>query len=357
LSQPLEQVIELNQDEILEFCGKNDQQLRDLESKFDVRIVPRGNTLKLIGSPEEVARVRETIDNLLSFSRGKNELSRQQRRYAIESIRAEKKEDLKSIFNDKISVPLRKRAIAPMTAGQKRYLDAIRHSDIVFGIGPAGTGKTYLAMTMGVHYLVNNVVRRIVLVRPAVEAGEKLGFLPGDIAAKFDPYVRPFYDALHDMVEPERVKGFIENGVVEIAPLAFMRGRTLNSAFVILDEAQNTSVEQMKMFLTRLGFDSKAVITGDVTQIDLPTGKESGLVQVRKVLQGIDGIDFVYFDQTDVVRHELVQKIVRAYERAEKGAQQEELDLDTEARMAAEAEMANDSDLQVLPVPTDPFSV
>jgi phosphate starvation-inducible protein PhoH and related proteins len=358
LSQPLEQVIELSQNEILDFCGKNDHQLRELEAQFDVRIIPRGNTLKLIGTPDEVARARQTIDNLLSFSRGgKNtQLNKQQRRYAIESIKSEKKEDLKEIFSDKISVPLRKQAIAPMTAGQKRYMDAIRASDIVFGIGPAGTGKTYLAMTMAVHALLNNQVRRIVLVRPAVEAGEKLGFLPGDIAAKFDPYVRPFYDALHDMVEPEKAKAYIENGVVEIAPLAFMRGRTLNSAFVILDEAQNTSIEQMKMFLTRLGFDSKAVITGDVTQIDLPSGRESGLVHVRKVLMGVPGIDFVYFDQSDVVRHELVQKIVRAYERAEKGAQQEELVLDAEVKLAA-LDGDNGDGPKVVPVPGQQFSV
>ncbi|MBX7244178.1 MAG: PhoH family protein [Candidatus Sumerlaeaceae bacterium] len=331
MSQTLEEVIELSQSELLDFCGKNDSKLRELESQFSVRIVARGNTLKLIGSPDEVARVRHLIDNLLTFSRGKGPLNRQQMRYAVESIKSDKKEDLKSIFSDNVQVPLRKRGVAPMTSGQKRYLDAIRQSDIVFGIGPAGTGKTYLAMAMAVHYLTSNLVRRIVLVRPAVEAGEKLGFLPGDIAAKFDPYVRPLYDALHDMVEPERVKQLLENNIVEVAPLAFMRGRTLNSSFVILDEAQNTSVEQMKMFLTRLGFDSKAVITGDVTQIDLPTGKESGLVNVKRVLRGVQGIDFVHFEQQDVVRHELVQKIVKAYERAEHqgGGLQEELPLET----------------------------
>lgn len=317
MSEPLEQVIELDQSELLEFCGRNDQQIREIESQLGVRIVPRGNTLKLIGSGEEVARARQLIDSLLALSRDRQVLNRQQKRYAIESMKAQKNEDLRAIFTDRISVPARKRSITPMTAGQKRYVDAIRSSDVVFGIGPAGTGKTYLAMAMAVNCLISNLVRRIILVRPAVEAGEKLGFLPGDIAAKFDPYVRPFYDALEDMVDAEKVKSLLENGVVEIAPLAFMRGRTLNSAFVILDEAQNTSIEQMKMFLTRLGFDSKAVITGDITQIDLPSGKESGLVHVRRVLHGISGIDFVYLEETDVVRHALVQKIIKAYEKAE----------------------------------------
>lgn len=339
MSQPLEQVIELEQSELLDFCGKNDQRIRELESRFGVRIVPRGNTLKLIGQPDEVARVRDVIGNLLTFSRKKTGLNKQQVRYAVESIAADRQEDLQSIFSDRIIVPLRKRAITPMTAGQKRYLDFIRSSDIVFGIGPAGTGKTYLAMAMAVYHLVNNLVRRIVLVRPAVEAGEKLGFLPGDIAAKFDPFVRPLYDALHDMMEPERVASLLETSIVEIAPLAFMRGRTLNSSFVILDEGQNTSIEQMKMFLTRLGYDSKAVVTGDITQIDLPAGKESGLVNARRVLSGIPGIEFAYFDERDVVRHELVQKIIRAYEKAgnhRNSGGQQELEFDVEEKRAAE---------------------
>ncbi|MCX7717440.1 MAG: PhoH family protein [Candidatus Sumerlaeaceae bacterium] len=328
MSRTFEDVIELNQRELLDFCGKNDQRLRELEGQLGIRIVPRGTTLKLMGSADEVARAREAIEKLLSIARGDRNLSRQQMSYVVESVKSDRREDLESIFTDRVSVPLRKRGVTPMTAGQKRYLDAIRRSDIVFGIGPAGTGKTYLAMAMAVNYLVSNLVRRIILVRPAVEAGEKLGFLPGDIAAKFDPYVRPLYDALHDMVDPDRVKQYLETGIVEVAPLAFMRGRTLNSSFVILDEAQNTSVEQMKMFLTRLGFDSKAVITGDVTQIDLPAGKESGLVHVQSVLSRISGIDFIHFEQSDVVRHALVQKIVKAYEAADaraRGAMQQEL--------------------------------
>jgi len=324
-----EEVIELSHDELLDFTSKSDERLRELEGQFQVRIVPRGNTLKIIGEAEEVGKVSKLIENLLSFSRGKGGMNRQQMRVAMEGLKSEGREQMERVYKDGgVQVGMRKRNVTPMTATQKHYLDAIRNHDIVFGIGPAGTGKTYLAMAMAVHYLVTNQVRRIVLVRPAVEAGEKLGFLPGDIMAKFDPFVRPLYDALHDMMDPERVRLLLENNVVEVAPLAFMRGRTLNASFVILDEGQNTSVEQMKMFLTRLGYDSKAVITGDVTQIDLPTGKESGLVNVKRILKDVPGIDFVYFDQKDVVRHELVQKIIRAYEAAEnKAASQQELSL------------------------------
>ncbi len=349
LSQTLEQVIELSQSEILDFCGTNDEKLREIEQQFDIRIIPRGNTLKLVGRQQEVTRASSLIHSLVSLQRDKTVLTKKQRRYAIESVKGGRGEDLKAIFTDKVDVPLHRRSVAPMTAGQKRYLDAIRAHDIVFGIGPAGTGKTYLAMAMAVHYLTNNLVRRIVLVRPAVEAGEKLGFLPGDIAAKFDPFVRPLYDALNDMVDPARAKLLIENGTVEVAPLAFMRGRTLNSAFVILDEGQNTTAEQMKMFLTRMGYDSKVVVTGDVTQVDLPSGRESGLLHVRRVLAGVKGIEFVQFDDADVVRHELIQRIVRAYERADRGAQQTELPLDTEPDPPAPA--AEDTATEPSPAP------
>jgi len=335
LSELSEQVVELGSAEVLEFCGKNDEKLRELEAQFDVRIVPRGTTIKVLGEPTKVGQACRLIEHLLSFSRSQNGLSKRQIKYAVESIKSEREEDLKRIFSDRVTLPLKKRGVAPMTANQKHYLDAIRRCDIVFGIGPAGTGKTYLAMAMAVHHLISERVRRIILVRPAVEAGEKLGFLPGDIAAKFDPFVRPLYDALYDMIEPERARQLIENGTVEIAPLAFMRGRTLNSAFVILDEGQNTSVEQMKMFLTRLGNDSKAVITGDVTQIDLPAGKESGLVHAQRILADIDGIAFVYFDDRDVVRHELIQKIIRAYDAADKGAYQQELPLNYQSSTRA----------------------
>ncbi|MCC7391877.1 PhoH family protein [Candidatus Sumerlaeota bacterium] len=221
---------------------------------------------------------------------------------------------LSELFLDGIAVPLKRRRLSPITAGQKRYIEEIRNKDIVFGIGPAGTGKTYLAVAMAVSALMAGKVSRIILCRPAVEAGEKLGFLPGDLKEKLDPYVRPLYDALYEMMDAEKIRQALDTGVIEIAPLAFMRGRTLNNSFVILDEGQNTSPEQMKMFLTRLGFESKAVVTGDVTQIDLPRGTVSGLVHVQKVLSSIEGIGFTFFDEQDVVRHDLVMKIVRAYE-------------------------------------------
>lgn len=328
LSQTTEQVIELSQDEMLDFTRKSDERLREIEAQFTVKIVPRGNTIKVIGAAAEVDQAIALIRDVVQFSRKQGGLSNRQMRTAMQGIRQEGRKEMERVYSDRVQVPRGKRNITPMTATQKRYLDSIRRSDIVFGIGPAGTGKTYLAMAMAVHSLMANEVGRIVLVRPAVEAGEKLGFLPGDIMAKFDPFVRPLYDALHDMMEPERVRMLLENNVVEVAPLAFMRGRTLNSSFVILDEGQNTTIEQMKMFLTRLGYDSKAVITGDVTQVDLPSNKESGLVQVRRVLADIEGIEFIQFDQKDVVRHELVQKIIRAYELADARALQEELPLE-----------------------------
>ena len=217
-----------------------------------------------------------------------------------------------------IPVSSKRRFIIPKTATQKKYLDSIKKNDIVIGVGPAGTGKTYLAMAMAINAFLKKQVSRIVLARPAIEAGEKLGFLPGDILEKVNPYLRPLYDALFDMIETEKASKLMERGVIEIAPLAFMRGRTLNDSFIILDEAQNTTTEQMKMFLTRLGFNSKAVITGDVTQIDLPAGRTSGLIEIIKILEGIEGIDFVFFTEKDVVRHRLVQSIVKAYERYEK---------------------------------------
>ena len=224
---------------------------------------------------------------------------------------------LKELFLNNIPVSSKRRFIVPKTENQRNYLDSIKEYDIVFGIGPAGTGKTYLAMAMAVNAFLKKQVSRIVLARPAIEAGEKLGFLPGDIQEKVNPYLRPLYDALYDMMEAEKALKLIERGVIEIAPLAFMRGRTLNDAFVILDEAQNTTAEQMKMFLTRLGFNAKAVITGDVTQIDLPIGKASGLVEIIKILEGVEGITFVNFTERDVVRHKLVQAIIKAYERYE----------------------------------------
>ncbi len=331
MSQTHEQVIELSQDEMLDFTRKSDQRLREIETEYAVKIIPRGNTIKVMGEPDVVKKAVGLIRDLVHFSRNQGGLSSREMRTAMKGIQTEGRQEMERVYSDRVQVPRGKRSITPITATQKRYVDAIRRSDIVFGIGPAGTGKTYLAMAMAVNALMANEVGRIVLVRPAVEAGERLGFLPGDIKDKFDPFVRPLYDALHDMMEPERVRMLLENNVVEVAPLAFMRGRTLNASFVILDEGQNTTVEQMKMFLTRLGYDSKAVITGDITQIDLPSTRESGLVQVRRILSDVEGIEFVNFDQKDVVRHELVQKIIRAYEAADARALQEELSLNAAA--------------------------
>jgi len=241
-------------------------------------------------------------------------------RAALRILADDEDADLKAIFSDAIAIPSRKKLIAPKSVNQRRYLEAVRKNDLVFAIGPAGTGKSYLGVAMAVSALMKRSVARIVLTRPAVEAGERLGFLPGDLYEKVHPYLRPLYDALYDMLDTERVARHIERGTIEIAPIAFMRGRTLNDSFVILDEAQNTTSEQMKMFLTRLGFGAKAVITGDVTQIDLPAGRTSGLVEAMKVVGSIEGISFVYFDDRDVVRHKLVQQIVKAYEKFSNGS-------------------------------------
>ncbi|HOE62869.1 MAG TPA: PhoH family protein [Candidatus Sumerlaeota bacterium] len=322
MGKPAEFIMALEPAEITDFCGEGDFRIREMEQSLNVRMILRGNEIKVVGDEEDVGKAAGLLNDLLHVHRKGNledKITRKRRlQYALRTAGNGQSPDLKSIFLDEIPVPLKRRRVTPLTAGQKRYVDAIRHSDIVFAVGPAGTGKTYLAMAMAVTDLMQGNVRRIILVRPAVEAGEKLGFLPGDLAAKIDPYLRPLWDALYEMMEAEKIKNSIETGVIEIAPLAFMRGRTLNNAFVILDEAQNTTPEQMKMFLTRLGFDSKAIITGDITQIDLPMGRQSGLIHVQTVLKNIEGISFIYFDQQDVVRHELVQKIIRAYEQDEK---------------------------------------
>ena len=276
------------------------------------------------GTGGQVRTAENLIHDLKELSMQGYSLRPEDIRFAVRALSEGDSVSLKELFLNNIPVSSKRRFIIPKTENQKRYLDSIKEFDIVFGVGPAGTGKTYLAMAMAVHALVKKEVTRIVLARPAIEAGEKLGFLPGDIQEKVNPYLRPLYDALYDMMEAEKVMSLMERGVIEIAPLAFMRGRTLNDAFVILDEAQNTTTEQMKMFLTRLGFNSKAVITGDVTQIDLPSNRASGLVEVMKILEGIGGITFVSFSERDVVRHKLVQAIIKAYERYENR------DIDTE---------------------------
>jgi len=294
--------------------GSHDEHLKMIKSHLDVEIITRGEKLLIKGDKESVDEAGQVIEELLVLIRSGQVIHRHEVNYALDEISRGKPLDLRDIYLDRIEVSSKRRYITPKSAGQKAYVEAIRKHDIVFGIGPAGTGKTYLAMAMAVSALKNKQVSRIILTRPAIEAGESLGFLPGDLYEKVSPYLRPLYDALYDMMESDRIEKLIDRGSIEVAPLAYMRGRTLNDSFVILDEAQNSTSEQMKMFLTRLGFDSKAVITGDVTQIDLPAGKPSGLIQVQKILKGIEGISFVSFTGQDVVRHELVQKIIKAYQ-------------------------------------------
>jgi phosphate starvation-inducible protein PhoH and related proteins len=299
--------------------GSYDENLKHLESLFGVRIRTQGNELIVDGEPGDVAKVERTVTQLSSLLREGYRVSNGDVKTAAQLVSQDDSVELRDYFLKGAAKAAGKRHVAPKSLNQRRYLDAIEQHDIVFGVGPAGTGKTYLAMAQAVTFLLAKKVSRIILARPAVEAGEKLGFLPGDLQEKVNPYLRPLYDALYDMLEAERVERLLERGTVEIAPLAFMRGRTLNDSFVILDEAQNTTSEQMKMFLTRLGFGSKAVVTGDITQIDLPTGRASGLVEALKVVSQVEGIAFVYFDERDVVRHRLVQQIVKAYEAFSQG--------------------------------------
>ena len=294
--------------------GTYDENLKQLESQFNVRIRTAGSELIVEGDPADVGRAERVLDQLTTLMRGGYRLAKGDVKTAAQLVAQDDNVELADYFLRSGTKTSGKRNVVPKSVTQKRYLDAIEQYDIVFGIGPAGTGKTYLAMAQAVSFLLSKRVSRIILARPAVEAGEKLGFLPGDLQEKVNPYLRPLYDALYDMIELDRVERLIERGTIEVAPIAFMRGRTLNDAFVILDEAQNTTSEQMKMFLTRLGFGSKAVITGDVTQIDLPTGRTSGLVEAMKVIGKVDGIAFIHFDDKDVVRHSLVQQIVKAYE-------------------------------------------
>ncbi len=303
-----------NMDEVLPLLGKFDEHLSLVEENFAVRIIPRGDELSFSGEEEDVNKVYSLFQELLSLIRGGHLLTTAEFIYAVKLAQKGQIKEIKGLFSDLILVTDRGKKICPKTLGQKKYLDALRHHDIVFCIGPAGTGKTYLAMAMAVFALKNKLVQRLVLTRPAVEAGEHLGFLPGDLHDKVDPYLRPLYDALYDLMGVENYSRNREKGVIEVAPLAYMRGRTLDDSFIILDEAQNTTTEQMKMFLTRMGFGSRAVITGDITQVDLPQGKFSGLVEVMDILKGIEEIAFIHLSDQDVVRHQLVQKIIKAYE-------------------------------------------
>lgn len=302
---------------IQQLAGEQNAHLKTIEKQLDVKIHLRGNRFSISGDQPHVEITEELLRQLAGLLQKGYPLYAGDIVYAIGILSENIHRKLKDIFLDQVFISSGKRTITPKSIKQKEYIEAIRHYDITFGIGPAGTGKTYLAMAMAVAAMSAEQVRRIVLVRPAVEAGEKLGFLPGDLAEKVNPYLRPLYDALHDMMDFERASRLIERGAIEVAPLAFMRGRTLNDAFVILDEAQNTTSEQMKMFLTRLGLGSKAVITGDITQIDLPEHKLSGLVEAMNLLKDIQDIRLVFFTKRDVVRHRLVQEIIEAYEKAE----------------------------------------
>ncbi len=300
--------------ELQSLFGQGDEHLKAIEEALHVRLVPRNGHLTITGEAEDVALAELVVEELTAVLRRGGTLEAHDVRNALKHCAARDAEGFRRLRDAVIEVSPKKRPVRAKSEGQRRYVEAIGMHDIVFGIGPAGTGKTYLARATAGPPLLRKEVSRIILPRPAVEAGERLGFLPGTLYDKINPYLRPLYDALHDMIEAERAARMIEMGTIEIAPLAFMRGRTLNDSFIILDEAQNTSSEQMKMFLTRLGFNSKTVITGDITQVDLPAGKVSGLIEVRSVLREIPGIQFVYLKEEDVVRHELVQCIIRAYE-------------------------------------------
>jgi phosphate starvation-inducible PhoH-like protein len=314
----MEKTLKLNNNQNLQLIfGKYDQNLKLIETELGIQISRVQEGLRVVGSDEKIERVSGLMDYLFSFVENGQDVKRYDIIYALRMAEPGKGVDFKTLSKRKIPVAAKKGSVVtPKTRGQVEYVETIKHHDIVFGIGPAGTGKTYLAMAMAVNALQKGLVRRIILTRPAIEAGESLGFLPGDMVEKVSPYLRPLYDALYDMIEAERVEQYAEKGIIEVAPLAFMRGRTLNDAFVILDEAQNCTSDQMKMFLTRLGFDSKAVITGDLTQSDLPTGEEPGLKSAERILKNVQGIKFVYLTGEDVVRHELVQRIIEAYEKA-----------------------------------------
>ncbi|MFD3004873.1 MULTISPECIES: PhoH family protein [Thermus] len=315
-------VIPLKPEETLAFLGQADRNLKKLRSLFReafgdrLKLITRGNQVELEGDQEAVEVAERAVRDLLALLRQGAELDPPTLEQSV--ALALQGEGLYQATTPETELALPGR-LRPKTPGQRRYVEAIAHHDVTFGVGPAGTGKTYLAVAMAVSHLRAKRVKRIVLTRPAVEAGEKLGFLPGDIQAKVDPYLRPLYDALFDMIDAERFEQYLQSGIIEVAPLAFMRGRTLNDAFIILDEAQNTTPEQMKMFLTRMGFSSKMVITGDITQIDLPKHQKSGLVEAIRILKGIEGIAFIYFKESDVVRHPLVARIIKAYEEAERG--------------------------------------
>lgn len=306
-----------NPNEAIALFGNQDVHLKRMEEELNVSIVTRGETVNVSGDIKQVEIVDIVIQNLLQVIRKGISISERDVIYAIQLAKEDKMDSFLELYDEELTKNVKGKSIRVKTLGQRHYVSAIRKKDLVFGIGPAGTGKTYLAVVMAVTALKNGHVKRIILTRPAVEAGESLGFLPGDLKEKVDPYLRPLYDALHDVFGSEHTQRLIERGTIEIAPLAYMRGRTLDDAFVILDEAQNTTAAQMKMFLTRLGFGSKMVITGDITQVDLPKGMKSGLAVVREILKNTSGIQFIELEQSDVVRHPLVARIIEAYDKLE----------------------------------------
>lgn len=313
-----EQVISVDRmEQAVSLFGSFDENVKLVESHYNVKIVSRGSELKISGDAENVAKATRAVNGLLMLINRGEALSEQNIRYVLSLVNEGNEDKLSEITGDCVCITAKGKPIKPKTLGQKKYLEAIKNNTITLGAGPAGTGKTYLAVAMAVNAFRAKEVNRIILTRPAVEAGEKLGFLPGDLQQKVDPYLRPLYDALFDMLGAESFQRYQERGSIEVAPLAYMRGRTLDDSFIILDEAQNTTREQMKMFLTRLGFNSKIVVTGDITQIDLPDGKKSGLVEAMRILKGIDDIAINVFTEKDVVRHRLVQDIIKAYEKQE----------------------------------------
>ena len=312
-----ENILMANEENLIKLLGIHDKNIKVIKSYFDVNILVRNGVIKVTGDKQKTEAVVKILKDMINVIDTEGELTDQKVVYLIEANKSNYSIDYNEILKDVIVTTASGRVIKPKTVGQKRYMDMINTRDITFGIGPAGTGKTYLAVAAAVNAFRKKEVERIILTRPAVEAGEKLGFLPGDLQDKVDPYLRPLYDALFEIMGPENYLKNVEKQLIEVAPLAYMRGRTLDSSFIILDEAQNTTNEQMKMFLTRLGYGSKAVITGDITQIDLPEGKKSGLKTVTRILKDVEGIGFMYFQTTDVVRHKLVQDIIKAYERYE----------------------------------------
>ncbi len=308
----------MDSQESLAVLGRHDEYLRMINEEFACRITARGEELIIAAEPDTAEQVGRLFQELLYLHREGNQLTNHDVRYGIRMIKENRSDELRRMFSDTVIVTARGRHIKPKTVGQRLYIDAIRKNSVTVGIGPAGTGKTYLAVALAVNALKSKEVERIILTRPAVEAGEKLGFLPGDLQEKVDPYLRPLYDAMYDVMGVDTFQKFMSRNIIEVAPLAYMRGRTLDDSFIILDEAQNTTPEQMKMFLTRMGFGSKIVITGDITQIDLPHGSHSGLRQAQTVLAGVPGIQIVMLDERDVVRHEIVSRIIKAYENFEK---------------------------------------